>query len=236
MCHYVFDSYTDGTTIARVWKWVPFANVNPQNILESLFNSLQPHTANDEIKTWRNNPFAPHVVARDRPVAYLKWTVMKYLRILIAYGDYYFRQNTLEAVPLAIRRHILASYIYGQGGQKIPKRRKVQPQSYYSLLDKWNAFGNAVVDLELAFRFSNQTPHPVEFSGNDVVLANIFGFATTHYLSIPENPQLGALRDLIDDQLYKIQHCQDINSNAISLALWEPLSIRRCWWPLWRRV
>jgi hypothetical protein len=166
----------------------------------------------------------------------MKWTVMKYLQILITYGDYYFRQHTLETIPLAIHCHILASHIYGPRGQKIPKRRKVQPQSYYSLLDKWDAFGNAVVDLELAFPFSNQTPHPVEFSGNDVVLANIYGFATTHYLSIPENPQLGALRDLIDDRLYKNRHYQDINSNAISLALWEPLSIRRCWWPLWQRV
>jgi predicted DNA-binding protein len=40
----------------------------------------------------------PHVVARARHVAYMRWTVMKYLQMLIAYDDYYFRQNTLEAV------------------------------------------------------------------------------------------------------------------------------------------
>jgi hypothetical protein len=62
----------------------------------------------------------------------------------------------------------------------------------------------------------------VEFSGNDIVLANIFGFATTHYFNIPNNPQLLALRDLIDDRLYKIRHCEDINGNPISLALWDP--------------
>ena len=152
----------------------------------------------------------------------MKWAVMKYLQILIAYGDYYFRQNSLETVPLAIQCYVLASHIYGQRAQKIPPRGKVNPQSYYSLLDKWDAFSNAVVELELAFPFSNQLAQPVEFVGSDVVLANLFGFATTHYFNIPDNPQLLALRDLIDDRLYKIRHCEDINGNPISLALWDP--------------
>jgi hypothetical protein len=225
MCHLVFDPYADGSDSSRVWKWAPFANVNAVNVLETLFNGLQPNTPDligGPIDSWRNNPFAPHVVARQRPVAYMKWTVMKYLQILIAYGDYYFRQNSLEAIPLAIQCYILASHIYGPRAQQIPRRGKVKPRSYYSLLDKWDAFSNAVVDMELAFPFSNQTPHPVEFLGKDVVLANIFGFATSHYFSIPDNPQLTALRDLIDDRLFKIRHCQDINGNQISLPLWDP--------------
>ena len=79
-----------------------------------------------------------------------------------------------------------------------------------------------VVDLELSFPFSNQSPHPVQLVGQDnIVLTNMFGFATTHYFGIPDNPQLASLRALIDDRLYKIRHCQDINGNAISLALWD---------------
>jgi hypothetical protein len=152
----------------------------------------------------------------------MKWAVMKYRQILITYGDYYFRQNTLEAVPLAIQCYILASHIYGPRGQRIPKRSRVKPQTYYSLLDKWDAISNAVVSLELSFPFSNQTPHPFELNQQEIQLANILGFATARYFCIPDNPQLRALRDLIDDRLYKIRHCQDINGNTISLALWEP--------------
>ena len=37
---------------------------------------------------WRDHPFAPHFVARSRPSAYMKWVVMEYINILIAYGDY----------------------------------------------------------------------------------------------------------------------------------------------------
>jgi Tc toxin complex TcA C-terminal TcB-binding domain/Neuraminidase-like domain/Salmonella virulence plasmid 28.1kDa A protein len=224
VCQFVFNPYA-GTDKTKVWRWGPFADINTKNVLEDLFNSLQPHTADDlngPINSWRNNPYAPHVVARNRPVAYMKWTVIEYLRILIAYGDWYFRQDSLEAVPMALQYYILASHIYGPKAQRIPKRGKKQPQTYYSLLDQWDAFSNALVEIELQFPFSNQTPHPVEFLGNDVVFANIFGFATTHYFCIPDNPQLLALRDLIDDRLYKIRHCLDINGNPIHYALWDP--------------
>jgi hypothetical protein len=64
--------------------------VDTASLLEALFNKLQPHTPNSpsgQINMWRKNPFTPHVVARGRPVAYIKWTVLKYLKILIAYGD-----------------------------------------------------------------------------------------------------------------------------------------------------
>lgn len=130
--------------------------------------------------------------------------------------------ESLEALPQALQLYILASHIYGPAAQEIPQRGKIQPQTYYSLSSKWDAFSNAVVQLELAFPFSNQTSHPVEFVGNDLALANIFGFATTHYFSIPSNPQLKSLRALIDSRLYNIRHCLDINGNAISYPLWDP--------------
>src|SRR5438105_12178789 len=51
---------------------------------------------------------------------------------------------------------------------------------------------------------------------------NIFGFATTRYFCIPNNPDLTNLRAKIDDRLFKIRHCQDINGVVRMLSLWEP--------------
>ena len=107
-------------------------------------------------------------------------------------------------------------------GQKIPKRGKIKPQTYNSLLDKWDAFGNAMVELELAFPFSNQTPLPIGVSNGVVGLANVFGFATSLYFCIPDNPKLRGLRDTIDDRLFKIRHCQDIEGVFRKLPLFEP--------------
>jgi len=222
MCHYVLDPYAKGSDDKRFWKFFPFKEIDAENVLEKLFLGLQPNQPNPEINEWRDKPFQPHVVARSRPSAYMKWVAMKYIEILIAYGDFYFRQNTLETVPLAIQCYVLASHVYGPRGQKIPKRGKTQPQTYNSLLDKWDAFGNAMVELELAFPFSNQTQFPIGFSNGVVGLANVFGFATTLYFCIPDNPQLRALRDTIDDRLFKIRHCQDIEGVFRKLPLFEP--------------
>lgn len=224
MCHYILNPYSEGpeSDEKRFWQFLPFKKIDAKNVLEKLFLSLQPNQPNEKISEWRDRPFQPHVVARSRPVAYMKWVAMKYIEILIAYGDYYFRQNTLETIPLAIQCYVLASHIYGPRGYRIPKRGKTQPQTYYSLLDKWDAFSNAMVELELAFPFSNQTPFWRGLNNGVVGLANIFGFASTLYFCIPDNPQLRALGDKIDDRLFKIRHCQDIEGVFRLLPLFEP--------------
>jgi hypothetical protein len=53
------------------------------------------------IDQWRTKPFMPHVVARFRPLAYQKTLLMKYLNNLIEWGDYLFRQDTMESVTQA---------------------------------------------------------------------------------------------------------------------------------------
>ncbi len=223
--NYIFDPFAKGTDANRFWKWPPFREVDALNSMEKLFDSLHPNTpdsANGQINQWRDNPFNPYVVARLRPVAFMKWAAMTYVQILIAYGDYYFTQNTLEMIPLAIQCYVLASHVYGPRGQKIPKRGKTTAQTYQSLANSWDPFGNAMVQLELIFPFSNQTDLPYGESNGVVGLANIFGFATTRYFCIPDNPNLTALRDTIDDRLFKIRHCQDIFGNVQHLPLYEP--------------
>jgi hypothetical protein len=225
MCHYIFNPYEEGTVKERFWQFLPFKVVDAKNVLEKLFLSLQPNTpdtVDGQINEWRDNPFQPHVIARSRPSAYMKWVVMKYIEILIAWGDYLFRQDTIETLNQATQLYVLAAHIYGPRGQLIPKRGKIQPQTYNSLLDKWDAFGNAMVELELAFPFSNQTPYPIVVSNGVVGLANVFGFATSLYFCIPDNPKLRGLRDTIDDRLFKIRHCQNIEGVFRKLPLFEP--------------
>jgi hypothetical protein len=221
MCHYVFNPLAKGIDEERFWQFPPFKEIKAKNVLENLFLSLQPNTPDDQITEWRDNPFQPHIVARSRPSAYMKWVAMKYIEILIAYGDYYFRQNTLETIPTAIQYYVMAAHIYGSRGQKIPKRGRIRSQTYYSLLNRWDAFSNAMVELELVFPFSNQ-PSLSNSSNVNVGLPNIFGFESALYFCIPNNPELIALRDTIDDRLFKIRHCEDIQGVFRNLPLFEP--------------
>lgn len=223
MCHYVLNPFAANTEkpFDPVWRFYPFYKTDAKSDLESLFRKLRPNTFDKSITDWRDHPFAPHVIARDRPLAYMKWVAMTYIRIWIAYGDYYFRQNTLETLPLALQCYVVASHVYGPPGELIPKRGTTRPETYLSLLDKWDAFSNAMVELELVFPFSNQTSLPAGASDGVVGLANIFGFATSLYFCIPDNPDLTALRDLIDDRLFKIRNCQDINGVIVQRPLFE---------------
>ncbi len=231
IAHVVFDPSAVGAATdtsgdnTKYWKFQPFkalAQTDAKETLEKMFLQLDPQTADSAITAWRDDPFSPHAVARNRPVAYMKWIAMKYIEIMIAYGDYYFRQNSLETIPDAIQCYVVASHVYGPRGQKIPKRGKTKAQTYASLLNRWDAFGNAIVQLELEFPFSNQTSLPIGSSNGLQGFANIFGFATSLYFCIPDNPKLRQLRDTIDDRLYKIRNCMDINGVVRHLALWDP--------------
>jgi hypothetical protein len=169
---------------------------------------------------------AVFAVARGRLVSYMKWVVMTCIRILLTHGDFYFRRRTLEDIPTAIQ------HLYGPSGEQIPKRGKKRVETYFSLLDKWYAFSNAVVQLELAFPFSNQTwfpfgvvggiPTDLKINTDQLALANIFGFATSSYFCLPDNPELWKLRAMINLWLHNIRNCLDIDGKPLPLSLWKP--------------
>ena len=219
--HYIFDPINVGSDIKKVWKFLPFRVTDSNNVLEKLFNRLDPNTPDDEITEWRDNPFMPHVIARSRPSAYMKWVVMKYIDNLIAWGDSLFRQDTIESVNQATQLYILAGHILGPRPEIIPKRGKIQPKSYLDLVDEWDAFSNAMVDLELVFPFSNQITVPAIPDGEPHYI-NIYGFATTLYFCIPDNPKLLEYWDTVADRLFKIRHCLNIESVFRKLNLFEP--------------
>ncbi|MEB3103555.1 neuraminidase-like domain-containing protein [Ferviditalea candida] len=220
--HFVFNPIADENEDNRFWQFKPFKNMNSQRILDSIFNNLKPNTADNTINEWRNKPFMPHVVARSRPVAYMKWVVMKYIDNLLAWGDYLFRQDTIETINQATLLYVLAGHILGPRPMMIPKRGQIKPQTYLSLLDKWDAFGNAMVELELAAPFSNQTDFPIGAVNHELAFANIFGLASSLYFCIPNNPKLMGYWDTLADRLYKIRHCQNIEGVFRKLPLFEP--------------
>ncbi|MGO4293549.1 neuraminidase-like domain-containing protein [Chitinophaga sp. RAB17] len=222
--HYVFNPMAKGKDDTRFWQFAPFKEMDSKSILDKIFNQLQANTAAGEDMTeWRNHPFMPHVVARNRPVAYMKWVVMKYIDNLVAWGDYLFRQDSIESINQATQMYILAYHILGQRPSFIPVRGKIQPQTYKSLLNKWDAFGNAIVELELVAPFSNQLIAPgVVNAQKEIEYANIFGFAATLYFCIPNNPTLMGYWDTLDDRLFKIRHSENIEGVFRILPLFQP--------------
>lgn len=219
VAHYVFDPMCASNTNPNVvWKWGPFRKqATIADSIRSILGRLLGNTPAPDVENWRNRPFQPHVVARDRPVAYKRWMVVRYIEILIASGDKLFRENTMESVPLAIQYYTLASHLYGPPGMTIPGcRQKKNPKTYNSLLTGWDAFSNAIVDLENAFPFHRPATCYCGKTSHD------FTIAWNRYFCVPRNKKLQDLRATIDDRLYKIRHCLDINGAKLMRALFEP--------------
>ena len=105
--------------------------------------------------------------------------------MLIDRGDDYYRQYSYDTIQLALQNYILALHVLGPRPQSIPKRGKVKPETYCSLLDRWDAFGNAMVEMELLFPFSNQLDASAAKINGITALPNIFGFATSIYFCVP---------------------------------------------------
>ena len=76
--------------------------------------------ARRQVRDWRSNPFEPHRIANYRTVAYQKTVVMKYLDNLIAWGDYLFRQDSMESINEATQLYILAADLLGPRPKQIP--------------------------------------------------------------------------------------------------------------------
>jgi hypothetical protein len=206
---------------AAVWRFLPFRQ------MASMSTTPKPGDA-DDFAEWARNPFNPFVVARSRHVAYMKWFAYKYIEILVAMGDAYFRRFTLESISLAIQSYVEAQELFGPAPQTIMSVGKKDGESYSTLRASASnkpdpstgvdAFSDVLVHMETLFPFRLEAGEQTKINSPKV---NIFGTSSARFFSVPPNPALVDLRNLIDDRLYKIRHCQDIDGTPRKLALWE---------------
>jgi hypothetical protein len=124
----------------------------------------------DQIEAWRKDPFNPHRIARMRPEAYMKATVMAYLDNLIAWGDHLFQQDTMESINEATQLYILAAEILGERPREIAAHDNAAPtingeevKTFNDLRGRLDAFSNVLVELE-----TRVEPDPTPGSGGGI--------------------------------------------------------------------
>ncbi|MEN8251443.1 MAG: hypothetical protein ABFS32_21135, partial [Bacteroidota bacterium] len=168
------------------------------------------------IDEWRSKPFKPHVVARFRPAAYQKALLMKYIDNLTEWGDYLFRQDTMESIVQATQMYILADKLLGPKPRIVPSMIKAPYETYNQVEDKLDAFSNALIDLENILPDLSELPEGgAEMPPSPVTLSML-------YFCIPQNDKMQEYWDRIADRLFKIRNCQNIEGVERSLALFAP--------------
>ena len=226
--HYMFNptGALPGTTPQKYWVTKPFYLRNDdeymaQRIDTLLYKIADPTTPERKelefaIEEWRDNPFKPHVVARFRTVAYQKALVMKYIDNLVEWGDYLFRQDTMESIAQATQMYILADKLLGPKPRLVPPVIDPPYETYNQIERKLDAFGNALIDIENILPDLGALPEGgAELPPPPVTLSTL-------YFCIPQNEQMLAYWDTIADRLFKIRNCQNIDGIERSLALFAP--------------
>jgi hypothetical protein len=229
--HFIFDPTSNDETVKppmRFWKFRQFRESDVELINERLMSLSKSEDGElselgnqilKNIEEWRNNPFQPHVVARNRDLAYQFYVVMKYLDNLIAWGDVLFRQDTIETINEATQIYVLAANILGPKPQKIP-RMGTQPKTYAMLKGKLDPLGNALRDMEGQFPLNLNIPSTRNSATSQT--NSLFGIAKTLYFCIPQNDKLLGYWDTVADRLFKIRHCMNIEGIVRQLPLFEP--------------
>ncbi|KAM0190353.1 hypothetical protein ACHAPI_009475 [Fusarium lateritium] len=167
---------------------------------------------------------AHHWIGPDDGAERMKRFVIKYIEALVAAGDVFLRQNSLEMLPMAIQRYIEGSHIFGPAPQTVPdvKSRKQQFKSYNDVASSIDDFSNTSVQFQIASPYyvpMAQKGNNNNSSGNQL---NTGFLARTRYFGVQAYPEFGKLRSLIDDRLFKIRHSLDIDGNFRRLSLWDP--------------
>lgn len=230
------------TEFGSSWRFKPFADTSdaikePQDgssstgVLGQLKRELQDENLKPQVDA---EFFSPHAIARQKITSYMIWAVIRYVEILVDYGDFYFRADTLEMLPEALqlvsfvasilfsytnkKQYVLASHIFGPKQEEAENTSKQPPRTYKTLYTTYTAVGLKTVE-----QFESLYPYDPSLTDEGIDLRWAFGRTmTSQYFCIPYNEKLQALRAKIDDRLYKIRHSQDINGNTRILALFEP--------------
>ena len=219
--HYIFNP-TDiekYPTPQRYWITKPFFEYNSDDYrkqrIESILSNINLAMNQEQLKAWRNDPFKPHIIARYRPVAYQKNVVMKYLDNLISWGDMLFKRDTIESINEASLLYMLAYEILGERPKKVPNV-KHEELTFNELETKLDAFGNARVDVIVEDTLMPITVIPSSSGSEPIPKLDTF------YFCIPNNDYLTKYWDTVEDRLFKIRHCMNIEGVVRQLPLFEP--------------
>ncbi|GLV54299.1 hypothetical protein KDH_11470 [Dictyobacter sp. S3.2.2.5] len=226
--HYIFDptDNSDGPAPERFWKVKSFQYNDVkmiEDILVNLSTKVDPQLYQDtinSIEAWKNAPFRPFVVARYRQTAFMFKAVMAYLDNLIAWGDTLFQQDTGESINEATQLYVLAANILGPRPQEVPQKGNVSAQTYASLRNDLDAFGNALRELETSIPF-DIAPHP-SFATRQEQLDSLRSAGNVLYFCVPRNDKLLGYWDIVADRLFKIHNSLNFQGIFRQLPLFQP--------------
>ncbi len=177
------------------------------------------------VSAWLANPFDPHAIASVHVSAYARSVVMKFLDLLIAWGDSLFAQATMETVNQATQLYVLAGQVLGP--------RPIEPSSgcagennaapsFASLASAATSDGlSEYVDTYIDLK-SNLPAGVAGVSSSDDAASGLAAYESRGYFCVPPNTRLLGYWDSVADRLFKVRHCLGLDGKPIDLPFFGP--------------
>ncbi|MDR0363668.1 MAG: hypothetical protein LBH92_01395 [Bacteroidales bacterium] len=226
--HLIFDPTAGGDDpgALKYWRIKPFREVFdnqgnlrvPANIQEFL-NEVNAKNYTDLINTWEEAPFNPHLIAKTRKLAYMKYVVTQYLDNIIRWADMYFTKDTMEDINQAALLYILAADILGVRGQKI--EGTLSPDKPYSYLKTLEIDGlsNVYVIIDGLLTVMANPDSNMRSTTNKALGTTQY---IVSYFTAPHNDTMEGHWDTVIDRLFKIRHSMNIQGVVRELPLTAP--------------
>jgi Neuraminidase-like domain len=216
--HFIFDPTSSRSGgLERFWRFKPFfdeAQKTPQT-LEGLIADQTGELAR-EARALDEDPFQPFLVARMRPLAFMKAVVLKYIDNLITWADQEYARYTMESVNEATLLYLLAARILGRRPEIMPPRAIPVTQTFSTLdLPSTGVFIDALVAIE-SYIFPSGAPAggPPGRGGVSVGSMPLF--------CIPKDDNLLGYWDKVDQRLWQIRHCMNAAGVVSDIAPFAP--------------
>ena len=166
-----------------------------------------------QLRALEQDPFNPHLLARMRPVAYQRATLRQYVEILLDWGDKLFRRDTMESLVEAQQLYVFAHQILGPGKETIEVEQAETTETYLTAeAQGFDVLGN--VDTEALVAIED-----VPLGGPPTDKLPVL---PTLLFCVPQSTKNDELREKVQDRLFKIRHCMNIEGIVRELPLFQP--------------
>ena len=206
----VLLNYQLSKASARFWQFQPFRNHTLQELKDILTDPVQ-------IAIYNNDPFDPFAIARLRIGSFEKAIVMNYLDNLINWGDALYVQHTWESLTAATMLYVYAYNLLGERPVNVGPCPTQPPTTFEKIREKYEGQPGGIPQ----FLIDMENFIPI----NTIVAPGMLGKPFNDieaYFCVPENAQMLAYWDKVDDRLYKIRNCLDLEGKPLKLPLFAP--------------
>ena len=206
----------------------PFDDANSDDIDKSAAWRIRPlwnpeHYTDHDVQAYffQRNPFDVHALAEQEPVAYRLAVVRQFVETLLDWADHLFSQDSIESIAEATQLYLYAASVLGPRPVDRPSSQGEGAAMTFedvreATRGEDDTLLNPQVALENLLRQSDANVPAIRLEVDAASPPEVGLFCE------PRNEGFLVLWDKVDDRLFKIRHCLNIDGVFRRLPLFEP--------------